>query len=159
GFTNTEAGATWGTVIKNPSTDTDALDVEVKANLLGDDGDIVDTESEDLQGIPAGAAFNVGGEADTDGDKVRRIRITVTAKQGAPGGQLKLPEATHPKVVRNEFAFKVRVQIHNTLEKPLSSISDVYAVLRGEDGRIVGGVSGYPESDIAPGDSAAVELI
>ena len=46
----------------------------------------------------------------------------------------------------------------NTLHEELSAISDVFAVLRRSDGEIVGGLSGYPEDDIAPGGRAAVEL-
>jgi hypothetical protein len=70
-----------------------------------------------------------------------------------------LPETAGAKLLHDEFGgLTVRVQVKNTLDKPLSSISDVFAVLLDQRGHIVGGVSGYPENDIAPGSRAAVKL-
>jgi hypothetical protein len=160
GVTNTGEGASYGLIVENPSTDTDAVEVEVTINLVGGGDDIVKTETQNLIGVPAGEQVAVGGESDTSGDRVRRMDVTVTASEGAAAGELTLPEASRAKILRDEFGFTtVRVQVHNTMDTPLSAITDVFAVLRDSSGKIVGGVSGYPEADIQPGARAAVELV
>jgi hypothetical protein len=158
GVSNTDSGASYGLIVKNPSTDTDAIEVDVTVNLVGADGDIVQTDTQNLVGVPAGAEFAIGAEADTSGDRVRRMEVTVTASEGATAGELTVPEATRPKILRDEFGTTVRVQVHNTMDTALSSITDVFAVLRDSSGKIVGGMSGFPDSDIQPGARAAVEL-
>jgi hypothetical protein len=156
GFTTTDAGTSYGLILDNPSTVSDALGVEVTINLMGANGDILVTASESLVGIPAGMTFAVGGEADTV--DVDAIQVTTTVARAGPPGDLKLPEATSPELVRDEDTLTVRVQVANMLAEPLSTSSAVFAVLRDKGGKIVGGVSGFPEADIDPGASATIEL-
>lgn len=158
GFTNTDSGATYGLVLKNTDVDTDARGVEVKLNFLGGDGDVLETDSKDIVGVPAGEEFVIGGDVDTSGDKVEQLEITATAEAGAPVGTVRLPEATKPKLTGDEYFFKVRIQLENTLAEPLSSISDVFAIVRSSGGEIIGGISGFPENELDAGDRAAVEL-
>lgn len=158
GYSTTDAGTSYGVVIRNP-TQEDAVEVSVQVNVLGKDGDVLSTETDSLAGVPAGEEAYVAGDASTEGEKVERLEITVTADHGAPAGTVKLPEVTKPVLKRDEFGgLSVRVQVRNTLEETLSSITDVYVILRGSDRRIVGGLSGYPSTDLPPGGRAAAEV-
>jgi hypothetical protein len=158
GFTNTDGGVSFGLILSNPSQNTDASNVDVQVNLIGARGDVLATAPSNIIGVPAGEQFVIGGEADTKGDRVDRLEVTVTAEAGSKAGTIALPEVAGAKLSRDEFGLSVRVEVRNTLDEPLSSISDVFAVLRGADGKIVGGVSGFPAGDIQPGGRASVEL-
>jgi hypothetical protein len=147
----------YGVVVRNPGSE-DAIGVEVQINLLGADGGVAATATANLDGIPAGATVNVGGETDSGGDRVSRLEITVTADSGDTARAVALPKVSRTKLSRDDFGLSVRAQVTNTLDEPLSAISDVFAVLRGSNGRIVGGLSGFPDNDIPPGGRAAVKL-
>ena len=71
---------------------------------------------------------------------------------------MKLPEATTDELVRDDDGLTVRVQVENVTSEAISSGSTVFAVLRDKGGKIVGGVSGFPEADIEPGERATVDL-
>lgn len=158
GFRSTDNGATFGIEVRNPGTQ-DADGVEVQVNFVGADGDVLSTETKDLSGIPAGETAYVGGSTDTSGDKPVRMQITAKAESGATAGTVKLPEAGSVKVVRDQYGgVTARVQVTNTLEEPVSAINDVFAVLYDDSGKIVGGMSGYPDNEISPGAKAAVKL-
>ena len=158
GFTPTDDGASYGIALRNPTAQ-DATDVTVQVNFIGQGGDVLSTENADIVGIPAGRTVYVGGDTDTSGDRPVRMQVRANADAGADAGTVALPKTAGAKLLHDEYGgFTVRVQVQNTLDKPLSAISDVFAVLLDQGGHIVGGVSGYPENDIAPGSRAAVKL-
>lgn len=158
GFSRQEGGSvSYGIVIRNPGPQ-DAVGVEVQINLLAADGGVAATETARLEGIPAGKTVNVGGETDAEGERVGRLEITVKAGSGEDAGAVTLPKVSRIRISRDDFGLSVRAQVTNTLEEPLSSISDVFAVLRDRKGKVVGGLSGYPDNDIAPASRAAVKL-
>jgi hypothetical protein len=157
GFSRTGESTSYGLVVKNPSK-TDAVSVEVQVNLVGANDEVLATETASLAGVPAAAAVDVGGDSDTHGERVRRLEVTVTGAQGAPAGTVKLPEVSYVRVSRDDFGLSVRAQVRNTLDQQLSSIADVFAVLRDAGGHVVGGLKGFPKSALQPGGRAAVEL-
>jgi hypothetical protein len=158
GFSRIGDQTSYGIVVKNPAAD-DAVGVEVQTNFIGTDGGVIATETDDLAGVPAGERVNVGGEADTNGEAVRSLDVTITTDSGATAGTVALPKANRVRLSHEDFGgLSVRAQVTNTLDQPLSSISDVFAVLRDGSGDIVGGLSSFPNSDVQPGGRAAVEL-
>src|SRR4051794_31456773 len=158
GFSRIDDQTSYGIVVKNPAAD-DAVGVEVQTNFIGTDGGVIATETDSLAGVPAGERVNVGGEADTNGETVRSLNVTITADSGATAGTVALPKASRIRLNHEEFGgLSVRAQVTNTLDQPLSSISDVFAVLRDGNGDIVGGLSSFPNTDVQPGGRAAVEL-
>ena len=158
GFSRVDGGnVSYGVVVDNPE-EQDAVGVEVQINLLAADGGVAATETAGLHGIPAGESANIGGQTDSGGERITRLEITVKADSGETAGFITLPKVSRVRLSRDEFGMSVRAQVMNTLHEELSAISDVFAVLRRSDGEIVGGLSGYPEDDIAPGGRAAVEL-
>ncbi len=85
------------------------------------------------------------------------ITVTATAARAGPAGDMKLPEAK-AELVRDDDALTVLVEVENVTSEAISSGSTVFAVLRDKGGKIVGGVSGFPEADIKPGARATVDL-
>lgn len=160
GFSQDGENVTYGAVIENTSTDSEAVGVEVAVNALDVDGNVLGTSTASISVIPPDSVFNIGGEglSVAASDKVAKLDVAVTTESsGDP--EHPLPKVSNVRMSRDVLGLVVvRAQVENNLEGPLSSITDVMAVLRNGAGKIVGGASGFPESDIPAGQKRGVEI-
>lgn len=108
--------------------------------------------------VPPGEVFNIGGDVSVGRAKVSDLEISVqTADSGTP--EHPLPKVTNVRVERSDFGtLTIRAQVENTLDQPLSSITDVFTVVRDSGGDVIGGTYTFPTNDIPPGGRRSVEL-
>lgn len=151
--------ATFGLVVENESADTGALMVTVTVNALNAAGDAIGTTTADVNVIPAGDKFNVGGDIDVGDEMIDSLEIDAENEEEDDSGQFAVPEVSKVRVERGEFGdVSVRAQVENPLESDLSELTDCFAVLRDADGDIVGGSLTFPNNAIKPGRKAAIEF-
>jgi hypothetical protein len=158
GFSLVGSGKTlYGAVIRNTSAN-DAVAVDVRIRLLTRDGRVTAAAASSLKGIPAGAAVDVGGDAVSRRGRAMTLEVAATASSGAIPGTVKLPAVSQVRLFRDRFGVEVSAVVTNTLDEAMSPVTDVFAVLRDGQGRIVGGAFGAPGSEIAAGGHATVTL-
>ncbi|MFL5844576.1 MAG: hypothetical protein ACJ762_07770 [Solirubrobacteraceae bacterium] len=158
GFTQDGDSVVYGVVIENPSSDSEALDISVSTNALDRKGDVIGTDDATVSVVPPGEAFNIGGDISVGRAKVSDLEISVQTDDSGPP-EHPLPKVTNVRVEKDStFGLTIRAQVENTLDQPLSSLTDVFVVVRDSGGDVIGGTYTFPTNDIPPGGRRAVEL-
>ncbi|HEX8648014.1 MAG TPA: hypothetical protein VF715_14060 [Thermoleophilaceae bacterium] len=158
GFSELEDTVAYGAVLKNSSQDSEVSEIEVTINALDARGDVLTTDTKNVSVIPPGEEFVIGGDLDPGGDTVEELDIEVEAGDSGPP-EHPLPKVTNVRIQEEEYGgLNVRAQVENTLDKELSSITDVFGVVRNAKGKIIAGGFTFPENGINPGRKASVEL-
>lgn len=159
GFTTDKRDLSYGAVLHNTSDVSDALGVEVSVNALDKSGNVLATEDDTISVIPAGQDFVIGRETRLEkGAKVDSIEIIVDVDDSV-SAQYPVPKVRNARYQADEYGgWTVRAQVTNNMDSTLSSITDVYAIIRDTNGKIVGGANSYPDSDLKPGRRAALEI-
>ena len=142
----------YGMILRNMSKSDDALDVAVTVNVLDGQGNILSTESESVNVIPAGEVFYLGGSTSVpDGERADEVEPIIAVGSSEPASY-PLPKVTRVRVLRTEFlGLEVRGEIENTLREPLSSFAKIGVVVFDPKGNIVGGGFTFPDGEIPPG--------
>jgi hypothetical protein len=156
GFSQTKSGTSYAAVLRNPSTELAATNIEVTVNMLDDAGTVVSTETASVAAIPPDSDFGVGGTGYLEGEQVAKIQARAKATEGSEES-FELARADSIRIIDSEFSRDARAQITNSGRKPLSSITDIFFVFRDDAGQLVGGAQTFPNADIPPENKAAVE--
>jgi hypothetical protein len=155
----TAGTVTYGAVLKNMSGDSDVLYVAVTINGLDAGGNVLATDTKEISVIPPGKEFVIGGDLDPGDEKIADLDIQADTTDSAPA-QYPLPEVSRVRMEPQEFGgLAIRAQVENTLDSPLSEITDVFGIVRDADDKIVAGTYSFPPTEIQPGRRAAVELM
>jgi hypothetical protein len=159
GFTQQGEEVLYGVVLENTSADAEALDIEVSINALDANGDALGSDDKSVSVIPPSEEFNIGGSVSVGaGERTEELDVFVKTGNSAEP-EHPLPKVTRVRVERGEFGdVTIRAQVENTLDSPLSSITDVFAVARDRAGKVIGGTFTFPQNDIPPGRKRALEL-
>ena len=159
GFAKKGESVGYGAVIVNPSSQ-DALEVEITVNLLDAKGNVFETDTGTLTGIPAGSKFYYGGEVYVQkSDKPKRLEVYADAGSW-DSIDLVLPKISNVQVINEEYwGTKVRGQVTNNLDKTLSSLAKIGVVLFDKRGRVVGGGYTYLDADLKSGRKASFESV
>jgi len=153
GFSRVGGGKTsWGVEVRNPGAD-DAVGVEVEVRFAGGG-----TDKRTIALIPAGRTAWIGGEVRTRHDP-RRLQARTRVKAWADAGLAAMPPVASGTVKNTPINVAAEALVHNTLDVPLDTLTTMYAVLLDRDGRIVGGIRGFPTSEIGPGAAGRIRLV
>jgi hypothetical protein len=159
GFTQQDRTVAYGLVVSNPASSSEAQEVEVTVNGIDSKGNVAATDNKSLSVIPPRTNFNVGGALDVGtGDRVKELEIDVSTGNSAKP-EHPLPKVSNVRLDKDPYGgFTIRGQVDNVLESKLSSIADVFAVVRDGKGEIIAGGFTFPTNDIPPGGRAAVSV-
>ena len=148
----------YGIVLENRSANEDALDVTVTVNILDAAGDVIATEAERINVIPAGETFYLGGASYGD-ERTRAVALeTIVDVGSSEPAAYPLPQVTKVTVTRDEFlGYRVRGEVVNNLDQPLSSFAKIGIVLFDERGEVVGGGFTFLDAELPPGRRAGFE--
>lgn len=160
GFSVDEYGSVgYGLVIRNTSETEDAFDLAITVNCLDKNGNVIATDSGVLSLIPAGKTFYYGGEVF---EAKRTVKLEAFADVGSSApAKYTLPEAKNVRAEKSSYSTgtRVRGQVKNTHDAPLSSFARICSVLFDKNGKVIGGGFGFLDGDLPPGRTAAFELI
>ena len=146
----------YGMILRNTSKTDDALDVAVTVNVVDRQGNILSTESETVNVIPAGDVFYLGGASYVaSGETAHAIDPVISVSSSEPASY-GLPKVTRVRVINEEYlGVEVRGEIENTLREPLSSFAKIGVVVFDAKGNVVGGGFTFPDGEIPPGRRVA----
>lgn len=164
GFSQVGRSVLVGAVLRNDGREA-AEGVEVRFEVRDGDGQVIGAATENLVVIPAGEGFNVGAQIELDDERARAADVGIDvegwvedtfAGDDAPA---EVPRVTAPNLLTTPDGMIVTADVEAPPGVSLSSIADVYAVLRDRDGEIVGGLtSAGLERDTRPGAPATALL-
>lgn len=143
----------YGAVIRNLSPDEDALGVTVLVNVIGSGGQILESEADRYDAIPATGTYYAGGLIliNQGNASVARLEVSVSFRERAKKA-ITLPLVSNVRVQADAVGIaEVAGELQNTSTKPLSSLSDVTAVVFDAAGNVLGGGWGFLEADVPPG--------
>jgi hypothetical protein len=143
----------YGAVIRNLSPDEDALDVTVLVNVIGSSGQILKSEADFYEVIPAAATYYAGGLIliNQGNAAVARIEVNVSFRERAKKA-IALPPVSNVRVQSDQLGIaEVAGELQNTATKPLSYLSNITAVVFDAAGNVLGGGLGFLEADVQPG--------
>lgn len=148
----------YGLVLKNLSTTEDAIDVTVTVNILNAAGDILTTEAERVNVIPAGSTYYLGGETYINKNgKATKIEPIVDVGSSEKAAY-RLPKVTKVKLTNEEYiGLKVSGEVENTLTQPLSQLAKISAVVFDAKGNVLGGGFAFLDANLPPGTRAGFE--
>jgi hypothetical protein len=143
----------YGAVIRNLSPDEDALGVTVLVNVIGSNGQILESESDSYEVVPAAMTYYAGGLILIRQGYAPVARIEVNASFRARAKKaIALPPVSNVRVQDDGYGdAEVAGEVQNTSAKPLSDLADVTAVVFDAAGNVLGGGWGYLEADVPPG--------
>ncbi len=147
---NTEVD--YGIVLRNTSPDSDARNVHVTVNAVDAQNAVLDSNASTVLTIPAGSTYYFGGRSFYSGSAVTtRVEAFAQVEESvATGGAL--PAAANVRLEPSSLGgVEVLGELRNTAATPLSSFARITAVLFDSHGKVVGGGSASPESDVPPG--------
>jgi hypothetical protein len=153
GFLHNEHRGLVGVVVADRE---DALNVTVTTNFVDRTGTILTTESEDINVIPAGKTFYLGGDTYLNsGERVAHLEVDASTGDHAHTNY-PLPLVSRVRLVHEEYlGFSVHGQVTNNLDAPLSQLARISAVVFDSRGRVVGGGYDFLDADLQPGRRAA----
>ena len=158
GFSSLGGAVVYGAALRNKSEESEAADVEVIVNALDKRGNVLATDSNQVSVIPPGEQFVIGGDLDPGKEPIDSLDIEPEIGTWGPP-EHPLPKVSNVRLERVQYGgHTIRAQVENTLDRELSSITDVFGIVRDSQGKIVAGTYSFPTTDINPGSKSAVEL-
>jgi hypothetical protein len=158
GFSQDEHGEVgYGFVLVNNSAQEDALDVTVTVNVLDASGTIIATEAEAINVIPAGETFYLGGATYASGEKADQLE-PIVAVGSSEEASYPLPAVSRVRLINEEYlGLRVRGEVENTLDQPLSQLARIGIVVFDSRGEVVGGGFTFLDADLPPGRRASFD--
>jgi hypothetical protein len=143
----------YGAVIRNLSPDEDALDVTVLVNVIGSAGQILESDADSYEAVPAAMTYYAGGLILIRQGYAPVARIEVTVSFRARGKKaIALPPVSNVRVQDDGYGdAEVAGEVRNVSAKPLSNLADVTGVVFDAAGNVLGGGWGYLEADVPSG--------
>jgi hypothetical protein len=149
----------YGLILINSSTTTDALNVGVKVSLTDTLGRSVATDTQTITAIPAAQRFYFSGRIVSNVSLVvasMKVELSVGANRAK---SLTLPTASNIAFSTDEFGFtRLTGQLTNPYKFALPDVTKIYAVLFDNHGSVVGGGSEPTLAQIQPGATVSFDL-
>jgi len=155
-FSKGKSGSSYGIVLNNTSTDSDAVDIELSVNYLDKSGQIVGSGSSGVSVVPAGQTFFVGNDAFPD-EPASKIEVEVSIGSWESAAA-KLVDVSNLKIKSEQyFGSRVTGVVTNSTGKTLSTIAKINIVLFDAQGKMVGAGYTFPPFDLKPGKKCAFD--
>ena len=155
-FSKGESGASYGIVLNNTSTDSDAVDIQLSINYLDKSGQIVGSDSARVSVVPTGQTFFVGSDASPD-EPASKIEVDVSIGGWEPAAA-KLVDVANLKIKSQQYwGSRVTGVVTNSTGKTLSSIAKINIVLFDAQGKMVGAGYTFPPFELKPGKKFAFD--
>jgi hypothetical protein len=141
---------TYGAVLRNPTSGRHASRITVSLNLVDAGNRVVSTVAHDIESIPPGQTFNVGGFTTVAGGEVVAGLEVVPQVRSDSFHVSRLPTSQNVRFVRGEGTnvVSVRGEVVNPYTRPIARDARVYAVVFDAAGAVVGGGSGELAADV-----------
>lgn len=149
----------YGAVIRNLSPDEDALYVTVLVNVIGSNGQILESQSTFYAAIPAATTYYAGDVMllFDEAPAVARIDVSVSFREGAKKA-ITLPPVSNVRVQGDQGPARVAGELQNTATTPLSEFAEITAVVFDAAGNVLGGGSRFPGAYVPPGERIGFEI-
>jgi hypothetical protein len=141
---------TYGAVVRNPSPKRHASLITVSLNFVDAANRVVSTVAHDIESIPPGQIFNVGGFTTVAGGELVTGVEVVSQVRADSFHVSRLPIPENVRFIRGDGAkvVAVRGEVVNPFTRPIARDARVYAVVFDAAGAVVGGGSGELAADI-----------
>lgn len=153
----TGSTVSWGVVLQNTSTTTDAVNATVLANMVLPDSTLIGSTTRRVGRIYAGATQVVGGDLTFRGvPPIVRVEIVVQVREGEKatrGRKLPAFENQHPvpDILEPAYVGSVEGELANDdLDRALQR-AELYTVALDAQGNVLGGGTGYAIASLPPG--------
>ncbi|MGE5691563.1 MAG: hypothetical protein ACM33B_13490 [Pseudomonadota bacterium] len=145
----------WGLVLENRSTTRDAVSINAVVNFVDASNRVVQTQTQHVAGIRAGARYYLGGYANVpEGIAVARLEVT-GRHADAKRGTLREPPTEALRIVPQlgdpGFVGAVNGQVLNDHPRFLLSSAKISIVVFDAAGNITGGAQAYTAAALVPG--------
>jgi hypothetical protein len=155
GFTfSTDFGQiNYGAVLTNPSTNEDALNVQMTANFLSAGGQIVSTDVFTLPDVPAGSTFYYGGFGSFSAVNPVPTTMQLTTLVGSqqPAQNLPVAPVTNLQAIPNDFlGTMIQGQFSNPYAKTLSVLTAITYVVFDTSGNVISGGLTFSNAEVPP---------
>ena len=150
----TDRDFNYGAVLTNPSPDQDALDVQVTANFLAANGQIVATSVDTVSDVPAGSTFFYGGIALGSTVNAAPATLQLTTLVGSVQRAAHLPSVavTNLRVIPDDSGnAEVQGQFTNPFTETLPSFTAITYVIFDSGGNVLSGGSTFADAEVPPG--------
>lgn len=141
---------TYGAVVRNPSPKRHASLITVSLNFVDAANRVVSTVAHDVESIPPGQSFGIGGFTTVaGGELVAGVEVVALVRSDSfHVSRLPIPE--NVRFIRGDGTkvVAVRGEVVNPYTRPISRDARVYAVVFDAAGNVVGGGSGQLAADI-----------
>ena len=152
----------YGLILHNDSPTKDAMGVHVQVNFVMGDNNLLGTDSQGIDGIPAGGDFAFGRSVTFPGAApITRLEVVIQVdKYAAPSVHNPVLANMHlvPQVYDTKWIGTVEGEIQNTDPALLLQSANLSAVVFDANGNILGGGSGFAFQSLPPGARQFVQL-
>lgn len=157
GTTSSSVLDAYGAILRNTSK-RDAHQVFVQGNLVDRSGAIVAGVGPLISVIPAGATYYWGGTVPhRKGTHATRFEVTVKSADFSGTGA-KLPLISKVRLSSDGYNTLVTGRVTNNVGFTLSQIATINVVFLNPKGKVIGGSSGFLETDLPRGRTALFEV-
>ncbi len=141
---------TYGAVVRNPSPKRHASKITVSLNFVDAANRVVSTVAHDIESIPPGQTFGVGGFTTVAGGELVTGVEVVSQVRADSFHVSRLPIPENVRFIRGDGAkvVGVRGEVVNPFTRPIARDARVYAVVFDAAGAVIGGGSGELAADI-----------
>ena len=141
---------TYGAVVRNPSPRRHASLITVSLNFVDAGNRVVSTVAHDIESIPPGQTFNVGGFTTVaGGELVTGVEVVSQVRADSfHVSRLPIPENVRFILGDGARVVAVRGEVVNPFTRPIARDARVYAVVFDAAGAVIGGGSGELAADI-----------
>jgi hypothetical protein len=152
----------YGVILHNDSTAKDAMNVSVQVNFVMGDNNLLGTDSQHIDGIPAGGDYALGRMVLFPGAApITRLEVVIqVANYAAPSLHNPTLANMHfvPQLFDTKWLGTVEGEIQNTDPAYTLQSANLSAVIFDAAGNVIGGGSGYAFQPLPPGAREFIQL-
>jgi hypothetical protein len=152
----------YGLILHNPSGTRDAVNVSVQTNFVLADDHLLGTDTQHVNGIPAGSDFALGNTVSFPGAApIARLEVVVQVDHSIPAAT-HLPTLANLHFVPQQFSPQwlgtIEGEIQNTDPALTLQSANLSAVVFDSNGNVIGGGNGFFFQTLPPGARAYLKF-
>ncbi len=159
-FTGTKLS--YGVILHNDSTSKDAMNVSVQVNFVMGDNNLLGTDTQHIDGIPAGGDFALGRMVTFPGAApITRLEVVIQVdKYSTPSIHNPTLANMHlvPQIFDTKWLGTIEGEIQNTDPAFILQSATLSAVVFDTAGNVIGGGSGFAFQALPPGAREFIQL-
>jgi hypothetical protein len=152
----------YGVILHNEATDRDALDINVQVNFVMADNNLLGTDTEHLDGIPAGGDYALGHMVTFPAAApITRLEVVIQVAKHAAASQHNPTLANMhlvPQLFDPSWLGTIEGEIQNTDPLLILQSANLSAVVFDSAGNVLGGGSGFAFQALPPGARQFIQL-